>query len=204
MQAETPSGESPGASGIEMVAASRAGDAEAFRYLMTRYMPLVTAYLYGKVRERDDALDISQEVFLKVYSALPALKDSRRFAPWLMMITKNKLRDYYRNQSRRLPAGAPSPHLDENARSSDRGPEDEAPSPAQKAGEKELIALVSASIGQLPDKYRVITYLRLLEERGTGEIAELLDLKESTVRTRLGRALRTLRKELQKLGFHSP
>jgi len=74
----------------DLIAKARRGDVEAFNLLVSRWEKRVFNYLLRLVSNREDALDVSQEVFLKAYRNLPKLDDPTRFAGWLFRIAHNE------------------------------------------------------------------------------------------------------------------
>ena len=166
----------------------------AFEELMKRHTALVAAYLYGTLPNPTDTEDLMQEIFFQAYQKLGTLKDPTRFRPWLLRIAKNERTNFYRSRNRQ---SVVPPELLSPAESA-LNEADTTQNPAEQAATSEIDTLVSTAIGKLPDTYRLVLNLRLVEELKTGEIALLLDLKETTVRTRLERGLKKLRKSLQK------
>jgi len=74
----------------DLIARARKGDVEGYNLLVSRWEKRVFNYLLRLVRHREDALDVSQEVFLKAYQNLPKLEDPQRFAGWLFRIAHNE------------------------------------------------------------------------------------------------------------------
>ena len=187
----------------ELISATLNGDDTAFETLMKRYSPLVAAYLHGAMPSSIDIEDLIQEIFFSAYRHLGQLKHTDRIRPWLLRIARNKRNDFYRRQDSQ-PRVSDALHTANNmgddplAQIADTGADI-----APKAEEAELSAIVSEAVGRLSDKYRPILNLRLLEEMTTGEIARQLNLKESTVRTRLLRGLTNLRKDLKRRGIRA-
>lgn len=181
---------------VEMV---RAGDEQAFESLMARYMPMVTAFLWGKMWERDEIADLSQEIFIRAYTKIGQLRDTSRFNQWLLRIARHAWADFCRNpgtQRKKLHSAIDDEETGIGAALVDSGA-----NPAESAGDRELAALVQLAIGELKERYRVIMYLRLIEEKSNAETAALTGLKENAVRTRFSRGLEALRNSLIKRGL---
>ncbi|MGH9662761.1 MAG: RNA polymerase sigma factor, partial [Bryobacteraceae bacterium] len=82
----------------DLIGEARRGDVEAFNLLVSRWEKRVFNYLLRLVANRDDALDLSQDVFLKAYQHLRKLDDPRRFAPWLYRIAHNEAHSLFRKR----------------------------------------------------------------------------------------------------------
>jgi len=180
----------------DLIASTLAGNDKAFERLMRRYLPLVIGFYYGKCGP-EEAEDLVQEVFLSAYRSLGNLKNRDRIGPWLLATARSRLYDNYRRRR------SEKALLQRDPETNGSGPREVAssdPSPAEAAEEKRLLSHIVESIGAMSDKYRPVLYLRLREELSLSEIAELLDLKESTVRMRFSRGLTKLRKTLKRKG----
>jgi RNA polymerase sigma-70 factor (ECF subfamily) len=79
-----------------LIAQFKAGDQNAFSTLMTKYKSLIFSYVRRKVGDNDDANDITQEVFVEVYRALPNWQPRASFQTWLYTIARNRCTDYHR------------------------------------------------------------------------------------------------------------
>ena len=98
--------------GRDLIARARRKDVEAFNLLVSRWEKRVFNYLLRLVRDREDALDLSQETFLKAYRNLAKLDDPERFGPWLFRIAHNEAYSLFRKRrpEDELPAeSAPAP-----------------------------------------------------------------------------------------------
>src|SRR5205085_1737373 len=81
-----------------LVTAARAGDRAAFSLLVDRYRGLVYGYAFARMRDRDEAEDVAQEVFARAYVSLPRLRGAGAWQPWLMQILRNQCRDALRRR----------------------------------------------------------------------------------------------------------
>ena len=167
------------ASDARLVEEARLGDKAAFGHLVQRYERRLLRVIQRFVRDPDQAEDLAQEVFLRVYERLDQYDASRRFGPWLFRIGVNVMLDFLRRRKRRswglLFADA---HRD-------RWPD---PPTADKREELDLRQEVWQVIEQLPEKYRIVLVLRDLEAFSTSEIAAILNRREATIRWRLAEA----------------
>ena len=136
----------------------------------------------------DEALDASQEIFLRVWRGLPGFRGDAKLSTWVFQIAWNYLRGYRRSRGRVLAAVE-----DPTGALVARAP-DPAPGPERRALSSDLLERVSAAIGELPEHYRVVLWLRDAEDLSYADIAAVLDLPVGTVRSRLARARAELKK----------
>jgi RNA polymerase sigma-70 factor (ECF subfamily) len=163
------------------------GNRKAFDEVVLRYTPLLYSLAYRLLGAREEAEEAVQEIFLRVYRALPQFRLGRRFHPWLYTIALNYLRTQRRRILRRrglrirpledaldVPAAA-QPEAD--------------PAGALERAEAERLA--QSALQRLPPRYREVFVLRQIEGLAVRDVAEILDLPEGTVKTFLhrGRAL---------------
>lgn len=186
-----------------LVSLAVAGDDSAFEALMNRYLPMVIGFLIGKTSNEGDAEDLGQEIFLKAFRNLSSLRNTARFGPWLMRITRTRLIDYYRSKGRR-PRIVEIEERDDSPAESfiDRVP-DRSVTPGRKAILAQSQSIALKEIAQMGAAYQPILFMRLVGGHRTREIATQLGLKEDTVRARLSRGLKILRKSLRRQGVTS-
>lgn len=161
------------------------GDVEAFNLLVSRWEKRVFNYLLRILGNREDALDISQDVFLKAYQNLRKLDDPARFASWLFRIAHNEAHSLFR---KRKPEAAEEP----------RG---EASGMAVRAGGTgvfpvELALAVSTALERLSGEQREAVILKIYQGFKFEEMAEILECPVSTVKSRLYTALELLKADL--------
>jgi RNA polymerase sigma-70 factor (ECF subfamily) len=142
----------------------------------------------------DEALDASQEIFIRVWKGLPGFRGEAKLSTWVFQIAWNYLRWYRRRQGRSL-------HLVEDNPGSTEGVldrvADETADPERRASSAELLERVEEALGQLPEHYRVVIWLRDGEDLSYDEIARVLDVPIGTVRSRLARARAILRRVVE-------
>jgi len=164
----------------DLIARARGKDVEAFNLLVSRWEKRVFNYLLRLVRGREDALDLSQDVFLKAYQNLGKLEDPERFGPWLFRIAHNEAFSFFRGRH-------PEDEL----------PAESAPSPSRfRMYPAELSVAVEAALGRLSADQREAVVLKVYEGFKFEEIAEALDCPVSTVKSRLYTALDVLKEAL--------
>lgn len=174
----------------ELIATAAAGDVRAFNELVSRWETKVFNYLLRCLGDRDDAMDVCQETFLKAYRGLPKLSDSGRFPQWLFRIAHNEAASLRRRAKPVDPAGDVEAAAD---MSSLRG--------VRIGGfgyeGAELGYLVEQALHALPDRQREVVLLKVHHGFKFDEIAEILSCPASTVKSRLYAALDALREALE-------
>jgi RNA polymerase sigma-70 factor (ECF subfamily) len=185
---------SSGASAEERVLARRAarGDGEAFAELVARRTPGVLSFLRRLLGDAEDARDVAQLTFVRVWENLERYDPAFAFSTWLFRIASNLAIDALRARGTRQRTEAESFRLVKGARTSV-----EPDGPALLA-ESEIRRVFESCAGVLSAKQRLVFVLRELEDRDSHEIARILDCRESTVRNHLFQARRLLRTEIRK------
>jgi RNA polymerase sigma-70 factor, ECF subfamily len=168
-----------------LVEAARDGDRAAFGRLYDRYARMVHGILLARV-PLSDVDDLVHDVFLRALPRLQGLRDARRFGAWLATITRNRANDYHRQavQEIELPEDLPADPVEgKTAGGFDDG---------------EARSLLAAIRG-LPETYREILLLRLVEGMTGPEIAARTGLKHGSVRVNLHRGVQKLREKLARV-----
>lgn len=160
---------------------------EALDYLMRRFGDKVIKLAYYYVRDRYQAEDIAQEVFYKVYEKLDDFRGDSSYYTWIYKITINKCRDYLTSSSIKKIL------LWDNVKKINRIKDQY---DSNRLFEEVEGGEIFSKVMDLPTKYRVVIVLYYFEEMSTVKIAQILNLKESTVRTRLCRGREKLKKIL--------
>lgn len=180
------------------MAQARAGDRAAFDELVVRHQDRVYNMSLRMLGNREDALDVAQEIFLTVYKSLANFEAKARFSTWLYRVTVNRCRDELRRRSTVKHTRPRS--LDARVNADDeRGLEPEAAvaTPHESAVAKETHELVTAAIDGLPDESKEVLLLRDVEDLSYEEIAEVVEIPVGTVRSRLNRARTLLRERVR-------
>lgn len=169
------------------------GDITAFDELVTRYQKKVMNTAYGMVSDYHDACDAVQEVFLRVYKNLSSFKGESQFSTWIYRITANVCNDILRKRKKHTVISLDKD--DENSPHSDI-PDDGA-TPHEAAEQSEVQSAVRKAVADLPDDYRTVLTLYEFENLSYEQIAEILKCPLGTVKSRINRAKKTLRKKLE-------
>lgn len=161
------------------------GEDNALNRLMTRWQLPLRSFLYRHTQNAEDALDLAQETFVRVYQHRDRFRPDAKFSTWLFAIAFNLARDSARRRSKR-----PTQSLDSSPEPVDSR------HPFDSADERERANAVRAAIEELPDDLRAAVILFEYEEKSHAEIAEIVGASSKAVETRLYRARQSLRKAL--------
>lgn len=186
----------------QLIHRARNGDQNAFSQLLERFEKPVYHQALRMVGHAEDAADLTQEVFLKVWQGLPGFQGDSSFSTWLYRLTSNACIDFLRREKRRR--GTLS--LDDEERELAAQLPDPAPTPQRALEQQELRQALEAGLAQLSDEHRQVLVLRELNGLSYDEIAQVLSLSPGTVKSRIARARLSLAKFLRKNGnfFGSP
>ena len=182
----------------ELVVRALKGRDDGFEELVRRYQRPIVSYVYRMTGDYDAALDLTQEVFIKVYNSLARYRPEYKFSTWIYRIAHNAAVDHLRRQPSR-PQG-----LDATARDGEayeRPVASDAPSPEQLSERAELRAEIEDVIRQLPASYRELIVLRHAHDLSYDEIAEVTGLPLGTVKNRIFRAREAMRRPLLERGI---
>ena len=174
------------------------GDEEAFEQLVSGCEKQVYALARRYTNNPADAMDISQEVYIKVFRSLPKFKGDSAPETWVYRIAVNTALDFVRRTKRQNETSINTVNSD--------GEETELPlpddsySPHISAEQGDLREALSDAIASLPEEHRQVIILRDINDLSYERIGEILDLNEGTVKSRLFRARAKLREILMKNG----
>ena len=168
-----------------------AGDREALAPLMERHYRRLYRIALSYLRQPDDALDVVQEAFVKVFQSASRWDGSAEAGPWLARITVNLSIDRWRRNRRRAQTFTPLAADDRMATLADLSPAPDRRVQGREAGERVAAALLS-----LPERQRAVVVLRHYQDMSLEEIAGALGMSLGTVKSSLHRALGRLRASL--------
>ena len=180
---------------VSFIEQARRGDRAAFGELVKRYQRRAYAVAYGLVGNRDDALELAQDSFVKAYRAMGRFNTEMPFYPWFYRIVRNTCFNHIKKRKRR---GESS--LDGMMESGADFAADDA-GPADAAGAGELRRRLAQCMQCLSPPHREILSLRHVEELSYEEIAQVLDVPKGTVMSRLHAARRALRDAMTQTGI---
>ena len=179
----------------ELVDAFQGGDLAAFDVLVYRWDRKIQAAIYRIMGTEEEARDIGQEAFLRAYRALGSFKREARFSSWVYQIALNLCRDRMRrNRGRTIVS------LDE-LEEAGNGLMQKGPTPLELVEAGDVSRAVANAVAALPTEQREVIVLKEYQDLTFVEIAEILGVPLSTVKTRLYRGLGQLRHRLERQGI---
>lgn len=177
----------------------RDGKPGAFEQLVERYQCRVMGLLYHMVGDTQEAEDLAQEVFFRIYRARAGYKPEAKFSTWLFTIANNlalnAIRDRKRKPANDLPANPSGPLGERPLEQLISSPSGAMPSKLFAKGE--LAEIVRMAVQQLPEDQRMAVILNKFEEMNYRQIGEVMDRSEMAVKSLLARARNTLREMLE-------
>ena len=179
-----------------ILARARRGDLHAFEELVRLYEKRVYAVALRSSGSPEDAADITQEVFLRAWRSIESFRGDSGFSTWLFRITMNLCVDFARHKHAQ-PQTQPLVIGEED---SERPIPDTAPTPEEHLDNRELGRELAAALDEVSEEHRRIVLLRDVYGLSYTEIAEVLEISEGTVKSRLSRARIALRTVLLRRG----
>jgi RNA polymerase sigma-70 factor (ECF subfamily) len=177
----------------EVVSRVLAGDTALFEIIIRRYNQLLYRVSCSILKNDAEAEDVMQEAYVRAYEHLEQFEGRAQFRTWLTRIAVHEALARAGRRKRFYAIDSPDDHLDgdlmDHFSTTGRSPE-------QQAANSELRHLLENAIERLPDLYRCVFMLRDVEQMSVEEVGRILNLSESTVKVRLHRARRALRKAI--------
>jgi len=164
------------------------GSHEAFRELVELHMRRVYDLAYGFVNDHDDAEDIAQEVFVKVYHSIKDFRQESGFSTWVYRIAANTSLDRVKQRKRAVARIVPMDESSLVAVAVDQGMD-----------QIDTSAHIERALHELPTLQRAVVILRHMEGFSTKQVSGILKCSEGTVKTHLHRGLKKMRKMLSNL-----
>lgn len=175
-----------------LVRRCREGDELAWEELVRRFQNRVLGLVSHYVRSREDARDVAQEVFVRVYRSLPNFENEDRFVPWLLRVARTCAIDHTRRRAARPPAqDLPAEDLHSLV--------DPTPDPAERAERSSERGMVRRALDRCSDLHREILLLREVQGLALSEVADLLGIPSGTAKSRAARARAELAREVMAL-----
>lgn len=184
----------------EWIRAAAAGDPHAFAQLVARYQKPVYNLVLRTVGNEQDALDLTQETFVRAWRGLPGFRAEAKFSTWLYRLASNVSIDFLRAQKNRRTVSLSAQEESDQAWEMP----DPAPGPEARVLQREQAAQLRRALEQLRPEQRQILTLRSMQGLSYEEIGQCLGLRAGTVKSRLARAREQLRRALEEAGNKTP
>lgn len=185
--------EARAAAEFRLVERLRAGDEAALRELIASYSPRLLPYIRDVVKNHQEAEDVLQLVFWKVWRRIDSFRGESAVSTWIYRIALNAAIDWRKHKRVERTQCVEDPEL--------FGVPDDGRGPADQASGRDLSSVVRAAMMQLPEKFRTVLLLREIEGLSYEEIAESLHIALGTVESRIFRARAKLAKLLKDAGI---
>ena len=179
-----------------LIRRAQRGDADAFEQLLLEHQKNVYNLCYRMAGDPDDAMDLSQETFLRAWRCLDQYQFASAFSTWLYRLCSNICIDFLRR--RRRQQTVPLTFEDADGEEQTYAVPDAQPLPEEQVELKLTREILQAAMTQLLPEHRAVLQLRVVNEMSYEQIADVLDIQIGTVKSRLSRARNQLKKILER------
>ena len=179
-----------------LIRRAQRGDADAFEQLLLEHQKNVYNLCYRMAGNPDDAMDLSQETFLRAWRCLDQYQFASAFSTWLYRLCSNICIDFLRR--RRRQQTVPLTFEDADGEEQTYAVPDVQPLPEEQVELKLTRETLAAAMAQLFPEHRAVLQLRVVNEMSYEQIADVLDIQIGTVKSRLSRARNQLKKILER------
>ena len=169
------------------------GDQLAWDAIVKQYWRKVFNVAYKFVAKHDEAEDLTQDIFLKIFKSLDTFDRRANFQTWLISISRNLCIDHYRSVRKERET------IDRAVDANDLTPTSPEPGPIAALEHRDRVALLRQAMSALPDTLRTAVLMRDIQELSYQEIADRLRLPEGTVKSRINRGRTELARQIRKL-----
>lgn len=180
----------------ELIKKCQQGDVEAFEKLISSYQKKVFTIAYRYMGTKEEAEDLAQEAFIKVFRSIKTFRGEASFSTWLFHIVSNVCRDALRKNSRKMVESLDCAVTTEKGEMQREVP-DWSLSPEPIFENKELAQFIQSLIDQLTPEYKTVIIMREIQDMSYEEIAAELNCSLGTVKSRLSRARKALRDKIE-------
>jgi len=182
----------------ELIEKFNSGDDNAFNKIINLYKDKIFNLCYRIINNYDDANDVAQETFIKVYKNLSKFKFNSTFSTWIYRIAVNTCKTKINSKSfRQRKQQKPIDIKNDNYRNTISDITDEFYSPEKEFDNKEKRELIFKVINKLPKEQKIIIVLRDIEKKSYDEIAEITNTKLGTIKSKLARTRILLQEKLK-------
>jgi RNA polymerase sigma-70 factor (ECF subfamily) len=169
------------------------GDQHAWDIIVRQYWRKVFNVAYKFVGKHDEAEDLTQDIFLKIFKSLDTFDRRANFQTWLISVSRNLCIDHYRSVRKERET------IDRGVDASDLAPAAPEPGPIAALEQRDRVVLLRQAMAALPETLRTAVLLRDIQELSYQEIADKLRLPEGTVKSRINRGRTELARQIRKL-----
>jgi RNA polymerase sigma-70 factor (ECF subfamily) len=192
MSSDSPAASSPDA--IEtLIQRCLQGDQIAWDLIVRHYWRKVFNVAYKFVGKHDEAEDLTQDIFLKIFKSLDTFDRRANFQTWLISISRNLCIDHYRSVRKERET------IDRDVDANELTPASPEPGPVAALEQRDRVTLLRQAMGGLPETLRTAVMMRDIQELSYQEIADRLRLPEGTVKSRINRGRTELARQIRKL-----
>jgi RNA polymerase sigma-70 factor (ECF subfamily) len=170
------------------------GDQTAWELIVKQHWRKVFNVAYKFVGKHDEAEDLTQEIFLKIFRSLDTFDRRANFQTWLISVSRNLCIDHYRSVRKERET------IDRQVDANELTPAAPDAGPIAALEQRDRVALLRHALARLPESLRTAVVLRDLQELSYQEIADRLHLPEGTVKSRINRGRTELARQIRKLG----
>ena len=198
MSSDSPSASALSGDAIEtLIQRCLSGDQRAWEQIVRLYWRKVFNIAYKFVGKHDEAEDLAQDVFLKIFKSLDTFDRRANFQTWLISVSRNLCIDHYRSVRKERET------IDRDVDANELSPASVEPSPIAALEQRDRVDLLRVALAELPETLRTAVLMRDIQEMSYQEIADKLRLPEGTVKSRINRGRTELARHVKKLGDRS-
>jgi RNA polymerase sigma factor (sigma-70 family) len=172
------------------------GDQAAWEAIVRQHWRKVFNVAYKFVGRHDEAEDLTQDIFLKIFKSLDTFDRRANFQTWLISVSRNLCIDHYRSVRKERET------IDREVDTSELAPANPAPGPIAALEQRDRVMLLRQAMTALPDTLRTAVMMRDIQEMSYQEIADTLRLPEGTVKSRINRGRTELARHVKKQGAY--
>lgn len=181
----------------DLIEQAKQGDEDAFAEIVRRYKNPMVNYLYRFLNDYEEAVDLAQETFVRVYFAIERYHRGYAFSTYIYRIATNLAISEIRRRRRRRLLSLSGLFQSDYEETAEYQPRDERILPDAELVDNEQSKLIARAIAALPEKYRVAIVLRDVQGRSYEEIAAIMELGLGTTKSRINRGRALLREKLK-------
>ena len=170
------------------------GDQRAWELIVQQYWRKVFNIAYKFVGKHDEAEDLTQDIFLKIFRSLSTFDRRANFQTWLISVSRNLCIDHYRSVRKERET------IDRDVDANELSPTSHDPGPIAALEQRDRVTLLRHALAELPDTLRTAVLMRDIQELSYQEIADRLHLPEGTVKSRINRGRTELARHVKRLG----